>query len=331
MKIERRHPTGITCVLGLALLSILNAKCVLGSFTNDIDCLAKILSRYRDIRSCPWDITSTCSATNLGCYKYEKDCEVSEQGPTHVSMFVYISTIPVVEEHKSVQSQWCRCRVVTFVCYLSIDNAFNISDLCLPKTTAPMPGSSGSTTNLTAGSQTVNTCQSNNGNSPGQIVGAFIGGAAFTVIVVFLTYFLTKRCRHIQSGDKVPSERSTTNPAYESESNLVSLDHNLRSRSINNGHTYCTINDHLPSTKVSHVKPIVRHEHHPVPPSVKQDNINNIYNHLNETEGDDKSVYYDHVSPSTTSVPPSVEYDVFNNYTEVVGEGYVHASGTHKN
>jgi hypothetical protein len=77
----------------------------------------------------------------------------------------------------------------------------------------------------------------------------------------------------------------------------------------------------------------VRYEIHPESPTYKNSSINDTYNHLNEAEDDDKSEYYDHVSPGTSGIPPqsSMEYDAMNNYTDVIGEGYLQSSETHKN
>ncbi|XP_061179037.1 uncharacterized protein LOC133187634 [Saccostrea echinata] len=119
MMITRRHFKHFTHVLILFTLSSLKGKCVLSSLLIEINCLGKILSRYRDIYSCPWDITNTCSAGNLTCQEVESDCGVQDPGDTNVSITVYLSMIPFVEDHKVIKSSRCPCRNVAFVCNLT--------------------------------------------------------------------------------------------------------------------------------------------------------------------------------------------------------------------
>ncbi|XP_022302543.1 uncharacterized protein LOC111110361 [Crassostrea virginica] len=270
------------------------------------ECLRIVLNHYNDLYDCPWDITVSCSAPDLICYKNDSLCGVADRLPVNISMAVFWSSVPILWDERSVKSD-CPCKEVTFTCHIAIENNTVRQDICDDAKPAP--------------------CPEEKGNLDNGLIGAVIGGAVFIVLVIVMLYLITKYRNKKQSRYvKETGETTTRKPADRPASYCTTRD--KQSRSTGNSHIYNTIIDNTP--KVSHVRPIVKNDIGT--PSETKNSISTNYSHLNELEfqecgnGDDYAVSAPRAALSATK-----DYDVVNNacvneYLDVVGEGCLNSN-----
>ncbi|XP_065937524.1 uncharacterized protein [Magallana gigas] len=283
------------------LLLIKRSRCLFNIPKQELACLGRVLNDYGTIYSCPWDISNACSAPNIKCHRNNSLCGEREQQFTVVSIIVFLSSYPILKNEK-VFTTLCACGRTDFSCYVSLNDTTGIQ------------GSS----------------------SAGEIVGALFGGIVLGVLGVILSHFGTKWYRNAKPKHTTRKrELGTANPAYGSTPYTVPVDQQLNSRPRNTSHVYTTINDNTP--KVSHVKPIVRYD--------QEDNAtySETYSHLNESEYKETTDNYDHVRPpggiSKTSMNDSngmknnssAFANPVNEYTEVVGDGFLNHGECHGN
>lgn len=320
------------------LLLIKRSRCLFNIPKQELACLGRVLNDYGTIYSCPWDISNACSAPNIKCHRNNSLCGEREQQFTVVSIIVFLSSYPILKNEK-VFTTLCACGRTDFSCYVSLNDTTGIQELCnedavsfsptVPLTTEVYKPSNGSTAETPCSTQ-------KSSSSAGEIVGALFGGIVLGVLGVILSYFGTKWYRNAKPKHTTrKSELGTANPAYGSTPYTVPVDQQLNSRPRNTSHVYTTINDNTP--KVSHVKPIVRYD--------QEDNAtySETYSHLNESEYKETTDNYDHVRPpggiSKTSMNDSngmkTNSSAFanpvNEYTEVVGDGFLNHGKCHGN
>ncbi|XP_062620219.1 uncharacterized protein LOC134281802 isoform X2 [Saccostrea cucullata] len=343
MMVTRRRPILVSYVVVLFTVSSENVKCVLSNQLNEIECLGKIITQYKGLYSCPWDITTTCRGAS--CYELESECGVQDPGVTNVSITVYMSMIPFLEDHKVIQAKYCPCKNHAFVCNLTSNILVDPENTqCLSTTVeninsvtteSPATNTRKEYTTVCPDTNVIveSTCSKESGVTLGAVVGATFGGVLFTLVVIGFSIFLFKKIRNSKNPEKVRNirnEMATQNPAYGSQSDMTPLEQNqLRTNTMNSTEYYSSISENsikFPQ-KVSHVRPIVRYENEPLSQQIKSDV--EIYDHLNESKRRNDNDNYDLATPVTVTKPPSSsDYDVLkcsksdNEYTEVIGDGF---------
>ncbi|XP_034307688.1 uncharacterized protein [Magallana gigas] len=120
--------------------------------------------------------------------------------------------------------------------------------------------------------------------SPGSIIGATLGGAAFGSILTVIVFVCSRRRSHSADDSKEElTPNVVRNAAYQYNNGHINL---ASSTSVNSA--YSEIH-HNATRKAARISPVMRQE----------DTIwkEEVYNHLHESDKEDRSDYYDHAGP----------------------------------
>ena len=67
-------------------------------------------------------VAGSCSAPNFICYQNDSLCDLTYYLPTNISIVVFWSSVPILQDERTVASN-CRCKEVTFSCHIAIENS----------------------------------------------------------------------------------------------------------------------------------------------------------------------------------------------------------------
>ena len=67
-------------------------------------------------------VVGSCSAPDLICYQNDSLCDLAHHLTTNISIVVFWSSFPVLQDERTVASN-CRCKEVTFSCHIAIENS----------------------------------------------------------------------------------------------------------------------------------------------------------------------------------------------------------------
>ena len=67
-------------------------------------------------------VAGSCSAPNFICYRNDSLCDLTYYIPTNISIVVFWSSFPILQDERTVTSN-CRCKEVTFSCHIAIENS----------------------------------------------------------------------------------------------------------------------------------------------------------------------------------------------------------------
>lgn len=128
-------------------------------------------------------------------------------------------------------------------------------------------------------------CLDNQGCSPGPIIGAAIGGTIFGSILTAIVFvFIHRRSKNLYKSNKDQTSRTVRNAAY----GYTNDNDQLNTMTVPANSAYSEINDGMRKSAV--ISPIMR--------QVDSSKIDEVYNHLGESEKEDRSDYYDHAGPA---------------------------------
>ncbi|XP_065937529.1 uncharacterized protein [Magallana gigas] len=149
-----------------------------------------------------------------------------------------------------------------------------------PHSTTAIPSPSPNSSSLASSCPTVVTTAP----SPGSIIGATLGGAAFGSILTVIVFVCSRRRSHSADDSKEElTPNVVRNAAYQYNNGHINL---ASSTSVNSA--YSEIH-HNATRKAARISPVMRQE----------DTIwkEEVYNHLHESDKEDRSDYYDHAGP----------------------------------
>ena len=66
-------------------------------------------------------VVGSCSAPDFICYKNDSLCDVADRHPTNISIVVFWSSVPILQDKRTVTSN-CKCKEVTFTCHIAIED-----------------------------------------------------------------------------------------------------------------------------------------------------------------------------------------------------------------
>ena len=66
-------------------------------------------------------VAGSCSAPNFICYQNDSLCDLTYYLPTNISIVVFWSSVPILQDKRTVTSN-CKCKEVTFTCHIATEN-----------------------------------------------------------------------------------------------------------------------------------------------------------------------------------------------------------------
>ncbi|XP_034307686.1 uncharacterized protein [Magallana gigas] len=127
-------------------------------------------------------------------------------------------------------------------------------------------------------------CLDNQASSPGPIIGAVIGGTIFGSILTAVVFVYINRRSKNSYNSKDDQTKTVRNAAY----GYTNDNDQLNTMTVSVNSAYTEINDRM--RKSAAISPITR--------QADSSKTDDVYNHLHETEKEDRSDFYDHAGPA---------------------------------
>ncbi|XP_034307687.1 uncharacterized protein [Magallana gigas] len=121
-------------------------------------------------------------------------------------------------------------------------------------------------------------------SSPGPIIGAVIGGTIFGSILTAVVFVYINRRSKNSYNSKDDQTKTVRNAAY----GYTNDNDQLNTMTVSVNSAYTEINDRM--RKSAAISPITR--------QADSSKTDDVYNHLHETEKEDRSDFYDHAGPA---------------------------------